>query len=81
MNGSSKIVVGAQESASSRRMPPRSAFQDISQQSSAGASSPAPGYGSDSTYEASELGTPGQVWEHSSEIGTEDLDLDQDLAS
>ncbi|KAI3928729.1 hypothetical protein MKW98_024330 [Papaver atlanticum] len=59
----------------------RSSFQDISQQSSAGTSSPAPGYGSDSAYEASELGTPRQVREYSSEIGTEDLDLDQDLAS
>ncbi|RZC50482.1 hypothetical protein C5167_018903 [Papaver somniferum] len=36
---------------------------------------------SDRAYEASELGTPRQVREYSSEIGTEDLDLDQDLAS
>ncbi|KAI3920396.1 hypothetical protein MKX01_000735 [Papaver californicum] len=59
----------------------RSSFQDISQQSSAGTSSPAPGYGSDNAYEASELGTPRQVREYSSEIGTEDLELDQDLTS
>ncbi|OVA13728.1 Phox homologous domain [Macleaya cordata] len=45
----------------------------------ASTSSIAPDYGSDTAYETSELGTPRQGRDNSSEIGTEDLELDQDL--
>lgn len=58
-----------------------SAFQDINQQNFASTSSTAPDYGSDNTYDTSELGTPMQGRENNSEIGTEDLDLDQDLTT
>ncbi|XP_042489191.1 PX domain-containing protein EREL1-like isoform X3 [Macadamia integrifolia] len=47
----------------------------------AGSSSITSDYGSDNAYETSELGTPRQGRDNSSEIGPEDLPLDQELAS
>ncbi|KAF8393159.1 hypothetical protein HHK36_021400 [Tetracentron sinense] len=47
----------------------------------AGSSSVTPDYGSDTAYETSELGTPRQARDNNSEIGMEDLTLDQDLIS
>ncbi|CAL8105590.1 unnamed protein product [Prunus armeniaca] len=75
----------------------RSSFQDASQNTSevnslqspsnsalpviVGSSSIASDYGSDTAYETSELGTPRQARDDSSEIGIEDLLLDEDLTS
>ncbi|KAH0988758.1 hypothetical protein GBA52_001034 [Prunus armeniaca] len=75
----------------------RSSFQDASQNTSevnslqspsnsalpviVGSSSIASDYGSDTAYETSELGTPRQARDDSSEIGLEDLLLDEDLTS
>ncbi|XP_008219512.1 PREDICTED: uncharacterized protein LOC103319712 isoform X1 [Prunus mume] len=75
----------------------RSSFQDASQNTSevnslqspsnsalpviVGSSSITSDYGSDTAYETSELGTPRQARDDSSEIGIEDLLLDEDLTS
>ncbi|XP_043724980.1 PX domain-containing protein EREL1-like isoform X2 [Telopea speciosissima] len=47
----------------------------------AGSSSIASDYGSDNAYETSEIGTPRQGRDNSSEIGPEDLPLDQEVAN
>ncbi|XP_010273566.1 PREDICTED: uncharacterized protein LOC104609060 isoform X2 [Nelumbo nucifera] len=47
----------------------------------AGSPSVASDYGSDNAYEASELGTPRQGRDSNSEVGIEDLALDQDLVT
>ncbi|KAM1313306.1 hypothetical protein ACFX2F_017344 [Malus domestica] len=75
----------------------RSSFQDASQNTSdasslqspsystlpaiVGSSSITPDYGSDTAYETSELGTPRLGRNDSSDIGLEDLVLDEDLTS
>lgn len=56
-------------------MPPNSGFTLI------GSSSVTSDYGSDTAYETSELGTPKLGRDNSSEIGVEDLTLDEDLTS
>lgn len=60
---------------SSLQMPPNSGFTLI------GSSSVTSDYGSDTAYETSELGTPKLGRDNSSEIGVEDLTLDEDLTS
>ncbi|KAF7817259.1 PX domain-containing protein EREL1 [Senna tora] len=47
----------------------------------AGSSSIASDYGSDTAYEASELGTPGVGQDDNSEVGTDDLALDEDMTN
>ena len=47
----------------------------------AGSSSIASDYGSDNAYEASELGTPGVGRDDSSDVGTDDLALDEDMSN
>ncbi|XP_054788566.1 PX domain-containing protein EREL2 isoform X1 [Prosopis cineraria] len=47
----------------------------------AGSSSIASDYGSDTAYEPSELGTPGVGLDDNSEVGTDDLTLDEDVTS
>ncbi|RXH92092.1 hypothetical protein DVH24_021115 [Malus domestica] len=69
----------------------RSSFQDASQNTSDSSSLQSPSYstlpaivgnyGSDTAYETSELGTPRLGRDDSSEIGIEDLVLDEDLTS
>lgn len=60
---------------SSLQMPPNSSSALM------GSSSVVSDYGSDTAYETSELGTPKLGREDGSEIGTEDLTLDEDLTS
>ncbi|BBG95529.1 Phox domain-containing protein [Prunus dulcis] len=60
----------------SLQSPPNSALPVI-----VGSSSIASDYGSDTAYETSELGTPRLARDDSSEIGIEDLLLDEDLTS
>ncbi|KAH1252809.1 PX domain-containing protein EREL1 [Glycine max] len=74
----------------------RSSFQDASQQNSetdpdsnntsslslfAGSSSVASDYGSDTAYEPSDLGTPRIGRDDNSEVGTDDLTLDEDMTN
>ncbi|GMY29275.1 PX domain-containing protein EREL1 isoform X1 [Fagus crenata] len=61
---------------SSTQLPPHSSLPIV-----AGSSSMTSDYGSDTAYETSELGTPRLGRDDNSEIGLEDLTLDEDLTS
>ncbi|XP_077221858.1 phox (PX) domain-containing protein [Tasmannia lanceolata] len=63
------------------RLQPTSSASVVAGSSSAASKtlSITPDYGSDNTYEASDLGTPRRGKDNGSEMGTEDLLLDQDL--
>ncbi|XP_022754479.1 PX domain-containing protein EREL1-like isoform X2 [Durio zibethinus] len=71
---SSEMNVAGNSTISSNNIPPSSSISHL-----AGSSSVTSDYGSDTAYEASELGTPRLVRDDSSEIGLGDLTLDEDF--